>query len=174
MTRVNSDQLAARLLAEGKGIDQVVDATALEPREVLAIAQRVKKSTPVRGPEFASLTDLADRVNSQALLAKYPRKAQTLLAKAADLIARAQDAVEEDAGKAALRARRDKLKAELAKVNAELRGHTGPVTSFNSDGVDSRAVRAWAQANNIDVPPTGRVKRDVVLAYLNATRQVAS
>lgn len=173
MTRVNSDQLAARLLADGKSIDQVVEATALERHEVLTIARRVRGKV-ARPAEFASLVDLADRVNSQAVLARYPRKAQTLLTRAADLITRAQDAVEEDAGKAALRAKRDQLKAELQKVNAELRGHTGAVTSPHSDGVDSRAVRAWAQDNGVDVPPTGRVKREVVLAYLNATRQVAS
>lgn len=168
MTQVRADVLAARLLADGKTVDDIVDATGLEPREVMGIAQKMKHRSKA---EFASLADMAQRINAEAGRARYPRKAQTLLKRAADYVAKADQVVADDAGKAALRDKRDRLKAELEKVNAELRGSTG---SSAAPQVDTKLVRAWAVANGYTVPKAGRIRGDVVDAYLAATTQAAS
>ncbi len=41
---------------------------------------------------------------------------------------------------------------------------TGPKQPSNSE-VDPKAVRAWAEANNITVSPRGRIKADIVEQY---------
>ena len=164
MNRIDSRVLALQMLRQGKGIRDVVDATALEPSEVKAMAAKVADQVAREVPTASvMLVDLADRVNSQAVLAKYPRKAQTLLARAADLIMRAQDQVEADAGKAALRAKRDKLKEELARVNAELRGQT---TTGAAPPVNMSEVRQWAISSGYEVPKAGRLKQHIIDAYL--------
>lgn len=42
---------------------------------------------------------------------------------------------------------------------------TGKTVQRVSSGVDAKAVRAWAEANKIEVPPRGRLPKDVVERY---------
>ena len=62
---------------------------------------------------------------------------------------------------AELRAERDELKHRLAQVEAELRG----AKTVAKPGVDWPAVRAWAKAEGIVCPATGKVPGHVVDAY---------
>ena len=161
MTRIDSKTLAAQMLRQGKTVTEVVEATALEPAEVHAIAKRVQ---PADKPVSATLADLEARVRSASQMAKYPTKAQTLLRRAADLIVKADEVVAADAGRAELRQRKERLKAEIAKIDAELRGGT----SSGSTAVDTKKVRAWAADNGIEVPAVGKLRREVVDAYTQA------
>jgi hypothetical protein len=44
----------------------------------------------------------------------------------------------------------------------------GSTAKASFDGVDNRAVRAWAEANHIEVSPRGRISADVVQQYRKA------
>jgi hypothetical protein len=87
------------------------------------------------------------------------------IARAAQKVVDAVDALDEvwrdNAAKAELREKRDKLKRELAKVEAELRG--APKSAAPKR--DWKAIRAWAAANGMDCPATGKVPNAFVAAY---------
>ena len=160
MTEIRSDVYAAQLLRAGKTVSEVVEATGLEPKEVMGIAQKQKLTAVKSEPE--SLTGLAAALRREAGLARYPKRAQTLLGKAAASVDAALAAIEADSGKAQIRAEIARLDARKKELQAQLRGGaTAPAT-------DMAAVRAWARDNGYDVPPKGVLRRDVVDAYLRA------
>ena len=96
-------------------------------------------------------------------LTNHPSKTVARAAqKVLDAVARLDEAWEADAAKAELRAKRDRLRKQLAAVEAELRGQTAKITPVSRDW---KQIRAWAAANGIDCPATGKVPNAVVDAY---------
>lgn len=93
------------------------------------------------------------------------KRIQTAAIRAQDAVQKVRDLIAADAGKAALRERAERLERELRAVKAELRGKpaSGNVAAF-----DPKAVRAWAEANNVVCPERGRVPQSVVAAYTAA------
>lgn len=152
-------------LRGGKKIDEVV-REFMEPRNnVIAVWQAMRQrgesdgapSAPAAAKGAADdLLAAAERSPSKRIQAAGKR-AQAALDKVRDLI-------EADAGKAAARARVARLEAELRAAKAALKGT--PVADAPS--VDTKAVRAWAEANGVAVPARGRIPQAIVAAYTEA------
>lgn len=74
--------------------------------------------------------------------------------------------------KAAARAEIDRLKAQLAQAQAKLRGKTtaggASTTASNYDRDRTRAIRAWAREQGIEVAARGRIPTEISTAYDNA------
>ena len=168
MNTVRADVLAAQLLRQGQPVSQVVDATGLEPKEVMAIAQKLKLKA-VGGPDLLPKEMKVDRdlealmiaLSRQSQAARYPKKAQRQLAKAADYVAAALVAIAEDEGKAEKRAELARLEDEVKRLRAEIRG----TTATSAPKRNWKAVREWARANGYEVADIGLPKKDVVAAY---------
>ena len=169
-----ADRLAKSLIAQGKTVDQVVDATGLEPREVMRLGQQLKKPTAVKPiTAIGTLEDLEQRLRAAADDGHYPKPARSNLTRAADAVAKALTTTVEDAGKAAKRAELARLEAQVKAIKQELRGTTAKQAPGGQQR-DAKAIRAWATANGHPVPAVGRVPKDVVAAYDAAHQQVAS
>lgn len=145
------------------------------------------RTTPTPGP--ATPTALLDRGHAstrkptQALARRITGQLERL-ARVLD------DEARLDAERAAKKADRAKALAEVRRLEKQLaaararardagattpRGSTSPyaTSATQQAGVESKTVRAWAAANNIDCPKSGRVPRSVVDAYLAAQEPTA-
>jgi chromosome segregation ATPase len=107
--------------------------------------------------------DAEDNVLAQAEATGVPR-----IVKAAEKIRDLLDALTGDvmdhAREARLRAEQTRLEARLTEIRKELNPRR-----TDASGVDSKAVRAWAKANNVECPDVGRVPNRVLDAYHAAT-----
>ena len=107
------------------------------------------------------------------------KKIQAAAERAETAVRRLRELVDADRAREAERKRRAEerakaeaevraLEAQLAEARAKLRP-ASPATA--GDGPSAAEVRAWARANNVDCPATGRVPRAVREAYDNAQEE---
>lgn len=126
----------------------------------------VPRQTPPLAAEQRSRDTVADIIQ-RAVASDVPR-----LVRAADKVQDLIDALEEDVREhergAQLRAEADRLKARLAEIQGQLTGKQPTAVRTAGSAVDTKAVRRWAAAHNVDCPDRGRVPRAVVAAYEKA------
>lgn len=170
MNGIRAEVVAAQQLRAGHSVDQVVESTGLEPKEVIQIAQKLKlKAAPAVRDSVPGIRGMAKMLRENAGRDTFPKKARTLLERAATTIDQAVQAIDDDAGKAEKRAQIARLEEELRALKAEIKGTAAQAGQHRRD---MRAVRAWARDNGYDVPNVGLVKKDIIDAYDQA--QVAS
>lgn len=117
-------------------------------------------------PSMHSVPAVPKRPHPRELVAHDDPRIARAAKKVVDALAKLDAAWEANAAKAELRARQRELEAELAKVKAQIKG-TAPAPAA-APKVDYKAVRAWADANGIEVPKVGRIGADIVDAYNQA------
>ena len=177
MSEIRADVLAADLLRRGKTVDEVLEATGLERREVLEIASKLNRR-PVSAPAAAShlaaggpvksdplgwIKSYRDAVADAAGKPLWAPATRRALQRAVDALDKAAAAQEEDAGKAAIRAEIARLKAQTKRLEEQLRGEKPSKPTAKSR--DLKVVRAWAREHGMDVSDVGRVPAEVVDAY---------
>ena len=131
-------------------------------RERTPIMHAVTTPPPEKRPPAKDLTTHPD--------ARIRRQAAKVLAEAEKLTA-LWDA---DRGKAELRAEIARLEAELKAKKARLRGSGAPGAPEPATVLPWPAIRAWAAAEGIDCPATGKVPMSVLQAWRAAGEPVAS
>lgn len=114
------------------------------------------------------------RVQRAAVKAEVALKTLAAMVESTRLEEAAKRAAEK--AKAEARAEVERLEKQLRDAKAKLRGPARAaavaVVAQNQAGASAKEIRAWAAANGIDCPATGRVPRRAVDAY--AAAQVAA
>ena len=149
-------------------------ASTSDARPAAAPASPVRPTPVLRDVIAEGKAHSALRVQRAAV------KAEVALATLANLLdaTREAEAAKRAAekAKAAARAEVERLEKQLADAKAKLRGPARAaavaVVAPNQAGASAKEIRAWAAANGIDCPATGRVPGAVVDAY--AAAQVAA
>lgn len=93
------------------------------------------------------------------------KRIQTAAKRAQEAVNRVQALLAEDEGKAEARRKVAELERQLREAKAALRGSS---VAASVSAIDTKAVRAWAGANGVEVPARGRIPQTVVAAYTEA------
>lgn len=141
-----------------------------QPAPARATSQTVHTVLPVQPHGGRLELLLARAVKHETALVKKAReraldavgRLETTVAAAEDLAARRQKVA---ADRAAAKARVEALEKQLREARAALRPKRRPEPA---PAVAPKEVRAWARANGVECPASGRVPRTVVEAYLAA------
>ncbi|NUO57267.1 MAG: hypothetical protein HOV78_11415 [Hamadaea sp.] len=171
-----ADVLATKLDEQAKVMpERAPERPEPTPRPVAAVPR------PAPAPAPAAKAD-----DIQALLSSakehQSKRIQRAAEKVTDDIARLRDLIQEDERKhaerrrlekekAAARAEVERLEAQLAAAKAKL---GGAKVATRSTGTPAKEIRAWARANGVDCPGTGRVPANVVDAYKAAHPEAAA
>ena len=190
---MTGQQAARQQLHAGHGTTWVSDHTGLTTAEVEAEAARAglvrvpgtdrwhtpgapTQPHPTARPRLAAVPDRQEppmqpaQTLAQRAAATGDARVLALHAKAKEAQERLRAAVEAWEAKSEARQRIADLKQQLAEARAALKGgKPSPNGSAPATG-DAKAVRAWAAANGVDCPRTGKVPNHVRHAYEEARR----
>ncbi len=166
-------------LKAGKPVGWVAEASGWTRQQVYAAGneaglgnsdQQARPVSPAAACEHRRLLNVAAKGSKR--LQGAGNAAEKALARVAELIEAEQAQRKEEAAELAERARlRDKaaqLQRELKETQALLKKHRstrGTASVAAGGGLDPKAVRAWAAANNVTCPAVGRVPQRVVDAW---------
>jgi hypothetical protein len=162
----NTRTIAATVGAREEDLKLTIDRLCRYDR---ARAERLLVDDEARQPKTAPAA--AAQASSYEALLDAAEKHDNAKIRELAIAARRQldtlaDRMEEDERKAAARARIAQLKAELA---AELANLNPPKPkSVAARRTESRKVRAWARANNVEVSARGQISGTVLDAYRKA------
>ena len=172
------DILAKKIADEARAAIPAATTTSVAATATIAARRQAITPTtmPVRSDPVAEL--LADAAASKR---KRTRDLGERATKALDLV-RAELAAERDRDSAArarveaeakIRAEVTRLEKRLAELKGGLSKSAAVPAGVGAYGLESKAVRAWAKANDVPCTVTGRVPRTVVEAYQAAHRGAA-
>lgn len=122
--------------------------------------------TPPPPPvERAGWSDTIEALIGRAVAGQVPRLVR-LADRIQDLVDQLEAQVVEHERGEELRGEAEKLEARLAEIRTQLKPRPAPAeTGRNLPAIDSKAIRAWAAANDVFCPNNGRVPAAVVAKY---------
>jgi|GEM_PF-1378295 len=137
---------------------------ARQADDVARLLARAGKSTKAR------TRALAKRIGADLdrLREAVDHETEDKKAAAAEAARKAKEKAQRDAEQRKIRARPVELEREAAKLRAGLQRSTAVPPGAVALGLDPKAVRRWAVANDVACTVTGRVPKAVVQAYLDA------
>lgn len=175
--------------AAGESISEMANALRMPLTEVGAVIDRLAKNNrglaqnlatawrrtntaqPAPRPQVvirpAAVQDPADSITD--LLGRATASGVTRLIRAADRIQDLVDqleayVLEHERGRE-LREEADKLEARLTEIRQQLGSKRSTSAPTAEPAADSKAIRAWATANNVSCPTRGRIPASVVAAF---------